>query len=139
MTLRSVFRKAEGCSLRGTLRYCQVPKWLAPWKRGARCKQIDAPGVCPNCGRGWYTHISNYPVRYVYRREDLANIQDFNLTWEWFGAPPTDNEHGLTGRPPNPVVLVTPKVMNLLRAKTKKEAKHQGCEFVPIWVEDSGA
>jgi hypothetical protein len=78
------------------------------------------------------------PSRFVYRREDLANIQDVNLTWEWFGEPPSYSE-GLgfmVGRWPLPCVLVTPKVMNLLRAKTKKEAKYQGCAFTPIWIED---
>ena len=38
--------------------------------------------------------------------------------------------------PRHPSVLVTPKVMSLLRGKTKKERKHQGCEFVPVWIED---
>ncbi len=97
---------------------------------------VDQSQVCPDCGRGWYTQVMDYPVRQVYRREDLANIQDFNLTWEWFGAPSSVNEHGLGGGPPHPRMLVTPKVMNLLRGKTKKEQKYQGCGFAPIWIED---
>ncbi len=74
--------------------------------------------------------------RVVYRREDLTNIPDFNLSWEWFGAPPVPHPDGLTGGPPIPLMLVTPKVMNLLRGKTKKEQKYQGCDFFPIWIED---
>jgi hypothetical protein len=99
---------------------------------------LDQTQVCPECRRGWYGGAMGYPSRFVYRREDLANIQDVNLTWEWFGEPPSYSE-GLgfmVGRWPLPCVLVTPKVMNLLRAKTKKEAKYQGCAFTPIWIED---
>ena len=100
---------------------------------------LDQTQLCPICRRGCFTHASDSPVRYVYRREDLANIQDVNVTWEWFGECADSPEAALTGAWPHPVVLVTPKVMNLLRAKTKKEAKYQGCGFTPIWIEDSGA
>ena len=74
----------------------------------------------------------------MYRREDLANIQDVNLTWEWFGEPPWYSEGAgmMMGGSQCPLVLVTPKVMNLLRGKTKKEQKYQGCRFIPIWIED---
>lgn len=99
---------------------------------------LDRERVCPDCGRGWFLEVMDYPTRFVYRREDLANIQDVNLTWEWFGEPPWYSEGAgmMVGGSPHPRVLVTPKVMNLLRAKTKKEAKHQGCRFTPIWIED---
>lgn len=97
---------------------------------------LDRSQVCSDCGRGWFTHFVNYPFRVVYRREDLTNIQDFNLTWEWFGEHRPVNEHGLGGGAHSPIVLVTPKVMNLLRGKTKKEQKYQGCGFAPIWIED---
>ena len=99
---------------------------------------LDRKQVCPDCGRGWYTHVMNYPLRFVYRRENLANIQDVNLTWEWFGEPPYYSEGlGEVVQPPRyPLVLVTPKVMNLLRGKTKKEQKYQGCVFRPIWIDD---
>ncbi len=99
---------------------------------------LDRKQVCPDCGRGWFLHLSKYPFRFVYRREDLANIQDVNLTWEWFGEPPWYSEGvgTMVGGPPHPWALVTPKVMNLLRGKTKKEQKHQGCVFIPIWIED---
>jgi hypothetical protein len=97
---------------------------------------LDRRKVCPDCQRGWFLHVSMHPLRCVYRREDLANIQDFNLTWESFGEPPSLSEGGLGGGPQYTRVLVTPKVMNLLRGKTKKEAKYQGCRFIPIWIED---
>jgi hypothetical protein len=100
---------------------------------------LNRTKVCPDCRRGWYTDVMNYPTRFVYRREDLANIQDFNLTWEWFGEPPWYSEGAgmmVQGGPKCPWVLVTPKVMNLLRGKTKKEQKYQGCGFTPIWIED---
>ncbi len=99
---------------------------------------LDRKHVCPDCRRGCFTHVSDYPLRFVYRREDLTNIQDVNLTWEWFGDGMGLTQDGVWkewARTPDPFVLVTPKVMNLLRAKTKKEAKHQGCEFVPIRIE----
>lgn len=98
---------------------------------------LDRAYVCPDCGRGWHRGVTDYPLRIVYRREDLANIQDFNLAWEWFGEPPWYSEGAgmMMQAPKHPCVLVTPKVMNLLRGKTKKEQKYQGCRFVPIWVE----
>lgn len=101
---------------------------------------LDRSQVCPECKRGCFTHLSDYPVRDVYRREDLANIRDFNLSAEWFGSLPHHVEAlGMVSGARSPIVLVTPKVMNLLRGKTKKEAKHQGCEFTPIWIEENGA
>lgn len=97
---------------------------------------LDRKRVCPDCHRGWFLHVAMNPLRVVYRREDLANTQDVNMTWERFGEPPSDSEHGLGGGPQYTRVLVTPKVMNLLRGKTKKDAKYQGCRFRPIWIED---
>jgi len=99
---------------------------------------LNRTKACPDCGRGWYTHMMNEPIRFVYRGEDLANIQDFNLTSEWFGEPPHFCEplNAVVQGPRHPWVLVTPKVMNLLRGKTKKEQKYQGCGFAPIWIED---
>ncbi|HRI67697.1 MAG TPA: hypothetical protein PK156_25810, partial [Polyangium sp.] len=56
---------------------------------------------------------------------------------EWFGSLP--HHVGPIGMVPgarSPFVFVTPKVMNLLRPKTKKEAKHHGASFTPIWIEN---
>ena len=99
---------------------------------------LNRKQVCPDCQRGWYTQVMDYPTRFVYRREDLVKIQDFNVTWEWFGEPEWYSEGAGTMMqgPRHPWVLVTPKVMNLLRGKTKKEQKYQGCGFTPIWIED---
>ncbi len=88
------------------------------------------------CHRGGMTTMLNEPARFVYRRRDLDRIQDFNVTWEWMGQ-----IADFTGDVSNaffaaPQMLVTPKVMNLLRGKTKKEQKSQGCDFIPIWIED---
>ena len=43
-------------------------------------------------------------------------MQDFNLTWEWFGGFwPADKKRGRGVKRPRPYVLVTPKVMNIFR------------------------
>lgn len=96
---------------------------------------LERKGVCPMCRRGGYTTVFQQPSRLFYRAEDLANAKDFNLSWEWFGD---YRKEGEMQRElwPNPFVFVTPKVMNLLRGKTKKEQKYQGCDFIPIWIED---
>ncbi|MBK9261724.1 MAG: hypothetical protein IPM54_18225 [Polyangiaceae bacterium] len=102
----------------------------------AASSYLDRKGVCPTCHRGGFTGVSDQPLRITYRAEDLANIHDFNRTWEWLGEYGTTEEEVQQGRWSHPGVLVTPKVMNLLRAKTKKEAKYQGCDFIPVWLED---
>jgi hypothetical protein len=102
----------------------------------AATSYLDRKGVCPTCHRGGFTGVSDQPQRFMYRAEDLGNIQDFNLTWEWLGEYGTTKEEVQQGRWSHPRVLITPKVMNLLRAKTKKEAKYQGADFIPIWLED---
>jgi hypothetical protein len=100
----------------------------------AASSSLDRKGVCPRCHRGGYTAVFRQPDRLFYRLEDLANAKDFNLSWEWFGD---FRKEGEMQRElwPQPLILVTPKVMNLLRGKTKKEQKYQGCDFIPIWVE----
>jgi hypothetical protein len=106
----------------------------------AASSSLDCKGVCPTCHRGGFAKVMNQSLRTVYRTEDLANAQDFNLTWELFGDLRKTAEGGIRGiRWSDPLILVTPKVMNLLRAKTKKEQKYQGCDFIPIWIEDEKA
>jgi hypothetical protein len=103
----------------------------------AASSSLDRKGVCPTCHRGGYSIVSGQPERLFYRSEDLANAQDFNVTWEFFGDLRKAEDGGIRGiRWSDPLILVTPKVMNLLRAKTKKEQKYQGCDFIPIWIED---
>ena len=102
---------------------------------------LDETSRCVTCQRGRSSENTSTPTRrFTYRREDLTNVCDFNLSWEWFGpfgnpnADPPDD--GLPSARPSPWVFVTPKVMNLLRGKTKKEQNYQGCGFFPIWIED---
>ncbi len=97
---------------------------------------LNRTKLCPMCHRSGFMHLSDQPLRYMYRREDLANIQDVNATWEQFSELSDLPEDLNKARWPEANVLITPKVMNLLRGKTKKEAKNQGCDFIPIWIED---
>ncbi|HRI69492.1 MAG TPA: hypothetical protein PK156_34915 [Polyangium sp.] len=97
---------------------------------------LDRREVCPDCHRGRFNFAFEEPARIVYRAEDLKNIQDVNLTWEWFGTySKTIEDPHSRGAWPHPARLVTPKVMNLLRGKTKKEKKYEGVSFTPIWIE----
>ncbi len=102
----------------------------------APASTLDRKDVCPICRRGHFSFLEDVPARIVYRADDLKNIQDMNLTWEWFtrfGTIPEDAvERGMW---PDPLLLVTPKVMNLLRGKTKKEKKYEGVSFTPVWIE----
>jgi hypothetical protein len=96
---------------------------------------LDRREVCPKCKRGRFNFLLDNPTRFVYRAEDLKNIQDFNLTWECFGSYAKSLEEALETYWPTPKILVTPKVMNFFRGKTKKEKKYQGCDFTPVWIE----
>lgn len=96
---------------------------------------LDRREVCPVCKRGRFNYLTYVPTRFVYRAEDLKNIQDFNLTWECFGSNARTPEEALSGNWPRPSVLVTPKVMNFFRGKTKKEKKYAGVSFTPVWIE----
>lgn len=96
---------------------------------------LDRRYVCPVCKRGGFNSLLNDPTRFVYRAEDLRNIQDFNLTWECFGSSASTPEEAFSGNWPIPDILVTPRVMNFFRGKTKKEKKYQGCDFTPVWIE----
>jgi hypothetical protein len=103
----------------------------------APASSLDRSEVCSVCQRGRFNFVFQMPVRIVYRAEDLKNTQDVNLTWEWIGASSKLIEDPLAiGMWPHPLLLVTPKVMNLLRGKTKKEKKYEGVSFTPIWIED---
>lgn len=103
----------------------------------ARSSTIERKSACQICHRGGFTSAPAPTLRFAYRAEDLKNIQDFNLTWEFFGAVEDFDDDMKRGRWPIQSLLVTPKVMNLLRGKTKKEQKTQGCDFIPIWIEDT--
>ncbi len=102
---------------------------------------LDETLKCPTCGRGRQRAVgSGRDLHITYRREDLKNLCDFNLSWEWFGDfgkyDPDAPDKGASSFRPLPWIFVTPKVMNLIRGKTKKEQNYQGCGFFPIWIED---
>jgi hypothetical protein len=100
---------------------------------------LDRQEVCPVCHRGRFNFVFREPPRIVYRKEDLNNIQDVNLSWEWFGSFAKTPEEALGGNWPHPLLLVTPRVMNFFRGKTKKEKKYEGVSFTPIWIEGETA
>lgn len=64
--------------------------------------------ACQECHRGGHQLLPED----FYRDEDLAGLQDFNLTWEWFEGYLMDDRLREC-RPGRPEVLVTPKVMNI--------------------------
>lgn len=97
---------------------------------------LDRTAECLTCHRGGTHPVYGQPLRYVYRAEDLVGMKDVNVTWEWFGNYARSSEQALAGLWPDPTVLITPKVMNLLRSTKKKDAKYQGAYFIPIWIED---
>lgn len=125
----------------GEIRWQQavIENVLPPMSASTR---LVEEGKCATCQRGRSSEsTTTRTCRVTYRREDLKEICDFNLSWEWFGEFGMRRKDEL--RPgllnylrPNPWIFVTPKVMNLLRGKTKKEQKYQGCGFAPIWIED---
>lgn len=72
----------------------------------------DEQFLCKVCRRGGRMDFPKKP----YREEDLVGMQDFNLTWEWFGEFwPENKEKRCDANWPSPDVLVTPKVMNIFR------------------------
>lgn len=75
---------------------------------------LERKKVCPMCQRGGFSFLGENPVRFVYRAQDVADIADINVTWEWFGE--TKRTSSSTGvRFSYPRMLVTPKVMNIFR------------------------
>jgi hypothetical protein len=73
-------------------------------------RERDDQYLCKVCRRGGRMTSPDVP----YREEDLIGMQDFNVTWEWFGEFwPEDKEKGKSAGWPSPGLLVTPKVMNI--------------------------
>lgn len=97
-----------------------------PPMRGERTAD-DEKYLCQVCRRGGHKNFPKSP----YREEDLVGMQDFNLTWEWFGEfwPANEEKQRLEKRP-SPLVLVTPKVMNIFR-----EAGVTTFEWRPVAIE----
>lgn len=95
---------------------------------------LSREGMCAVCKRGGIVPMYGEPTRFVYRSEDLVGIQDVNFTWEWIGQIREFDGDMTNALFPYPHFLVTPKVMNLLRASKRS----QEVEFVPIWIEGQG-
>jgi len=88
----------------------------------------DPKYLCKVCLRGGRTHVPTTP----YREEDLVGMQDFNLTWEWFGQFwPKPKEKHRYAKYPHPDVLVTPKVMNIFR-----EAGVKTFDWRPVFIDE---
>ena len=52
----------------------------------AASTSLDETSRCGTCKRGRSSENTSTPTRrFTYRREDLTNVCDFNLSWEWFG------------------------------------------------------
>jgi hypothetical protein len=71
--------------------------------------------LCKVCQRGGSIWVPDP----IYLAQDLEGMQDFNLTWEWFGDFwPEDLNRGIYSRYakwPSPETLVTPKVYKIFR------------------------
>jgi hypothetical protein len=86
--------------------------------------------ACTKCHRGNMSYAGPGPYRTVYRRQDINDIRDFNLSWEWFGSFEPSSDPSMI-KLPMPHTLVTPKVMNIFR-----EAGVTTFEWTPIFIED---
>jgi hypothetical protein len=96
------------------------------------CPQTAGYGVeelCRLCGRSGY--MPGTPLRIVYRASDLQGARDVNLTWEelYDGDIKDDPRESYV---PVPQLLVTPKVMHVIRA-----AGVTAFDWLPIRVDDS--
>jgi hypothetical protein len=85
------------------------------------------PAKCQACKRGG-VHTMNIPTRIVYHAKDLAGIQDFNTTWEWFEEIKFNGDVS-NALFPYPWFLVTPKVMHFFR-----DAGVKSFDWIPIRV-----
>jgi hypothetical protein len=129
-----------GLSFRGVFAAFETQVRLQlPWRQMCAAKTL--PPMSPRstgiirhkhcaCGRSGVTATHEQPTRLVYRAKDLADIQDVNLTWEWFGEP---KFNGDVGRAlfPYPWLLVTPKVWRICR-----DAGVTQFDWIPIRVVD---
>lgn len=84
----------------------------------------DEQYLCKVCRRGGRISSPEMP----YREEDLVGMQDFNHTWEWFGEFHTpDYKFGPCRS--HPLMLVTPKVMNIFN-----KAGVKAFDWIPVNV-----
>ena len=111
-----------------------------PWRQ--LCATKTLPPMSPRstgiirdrhciCGRSGVTGTAEQPTRLVYRAADLADMQDVNLTWEWFGEPRFNGDVS-EALFPYPWFLVTPKVFRVFR-----DAGVTEFDWLPIRVIDA--
>jgi hypothetical protein len=86
---------------------------------------------CTSCKRSGFVTWRHEPPRLVYRAQDLVNAEDVNTTWEWFGDVKFNGDVS-KALLPYPWMLVTPKVMRVIRA-----AEPTAFDWLPIRVEDA--
>ncbi|TKD01718.1 hypothetical protein [Polyangium fumosum] len=110
-----------------------------PWRQLCAAKTL--PPMSPRstgiirhkhcvCGRSGVTGTAEQPTRLVYRAVDLADMQDVNLTWEWFGEPRFNGDVS-DALFPYPWFLVTPKVWRIFQGAGVTEF-----DWIPIRVVD---
>jgi hypothetical protein len=86
--------------------------------------------ACEVCRRNGYFRMDEAPTRILYRRSDLHEADDVNMSWEnyWFAVLRPDLRESLLS---SPWLLVTPKVRRVFR-----DAGVTSFEWVPIRIED---
>lgn len=85
---------------------------------------------CTLCTRSGLSSTQEEPLRLAYRKEDLAQAEDVNVTWEWFGDVKF-NGNVSEALFPYPWFLVTPKVWRVFR-----DAGVTEFTWIPIRVVD---
>ncbi|TKD10301.1 hypothetical protein [Polyangium fumosum] len=129
-----------GLSFRGVFAaFENQVRFQLPWRQ--LCANKTLPPMSPRstgiirdthcaCGRSGVTGTAEQPTRLVYHAADLADMQDVNLTWEWFGEPRFNGDVS-DALFPYPWFLVTPKVWRIYR-----DAGVTGFDWLPIRVEE---
>lgn len=86
--------------------------------------------ACTACKRSGTGQTIKEPLRIAYRMADLAEADDINVTWEWFGDTAYDGDVS-DALLPYPLHLITPRLFEVFR-----KAKVIGFDFIPIRVVD---
>ncbi len=132
LSLRNVFANMkDGSKLQLKRKQLIAEHTMPPMAPSSLLSRED---MCAVCKRGGIIPVWGEPTRFVYRPEDLVGIQDVNVTWEWMGQIREFKGDMSKALFPYPLFLVTPKVMNLLRAPKRPDE----IKFVPIWIEGQG-
>jgi hypothetical protein len=133
---------ATGLDLRRVYTMKHDRQTKLPWKQ--LCAKRSLPRMsplttglvrdreCKVCMRDGYDRTSDAPTRIVYRASDLEGMDDVNMTWEHYNKAfmtPDRYEAHLS----YPFILVTPKVMRIIRAAGVTEF-----DWIPIRVVEDG-